>query len=119
MSITLPPLPAYPATAGPERDEWHRLARLHTDAASIAAQNARAAAEQAVAAAGVAAAQAQQAAATAISAPVQEGKPTKALLVLQELGRMQHLTGMTDLQQVDIAIKRVDAWLQRFPGAAT
>lgn len=59
MSIpTLPPLPAYPA-AGPDRDEWHRLARLHMDAASIAAQQARAEAEAAIAAASKEAAEAQ------------------------------------------------------------
>lgn len=34
---TLPPLPAYPA-AGPDRDEWHRLARLHMDAACAGSQ---------------------------------------------------------------------------------
>lgn len=43
----LPPLPAYPAAAGPERDEWHRLARLHMDAACVASQVALAAANRA------------------------------------------------------------------------
>jgi hypothetical protein len=57
----LPALPTYPAEPGPARDEWHRLARLHTDAASVRAQQARADAEQAVAEAGQAAAAAQPA----------------------------------------------------------
>lgn len=65
----LPALPTYPAEPGPARDEWHRLARLHTDAASIRAQQARADAEQAVAEAGQAAAAAQRAAADAITKP--------------------------------------------------
>ena len=65
----LPALPTYPAEPGPARDEWHRLARLHTDAASVRAQQARADAEQAVAEAGQAAAAAQRAAADAITKP--------------------------------------------------
>ena len=35
---TLPPLPAYPATAGAERDEWHRVANLHAKVAAIEVQ---------------------------------------------------------------------------------
>lgn len=42
----------------------------------------------------------------------------KADLVLDVLARTPQVTGMTDLQQVDLAIARVESWLKRFPGGA-
>lgn len=86
----LPPLPAYPSAPGPERDEWHRLALLHTSAASIAAQTARAEAEQAVADAGQAAAAAQQALVAALDKPTPV-HPESKLLREQHTAALQAL----------------------------
>lgn len=34
----LPTMPDYPPAPGPDRDEWHRLAKLHMEAGCIRAQ---------------------------------------------------------------------------------
>ncbi len=44
-------------------------------------------------------------------------KPTREDLIWQAYLRMPEATGMTDLQMVDLAIRKVDAFLSRCPGA--
>lgn len=75
----LPPLPAYPSDTGQDRDEWHRLAALHMDAARAAATDALSASNQALAAATQAAAKAQADVAAAYSQS--DGAPDLSALV--------------------------------------
>jgi hypothetical protein len=43
--------------------------------------------------------------------------PTRRQMVLDHFMGMPHVTGMTDLQAVDISTVAVDAFLRRFPEA--
>ena len=82
-----------------------------TSAEATAANNARAAAENAVALAG----QADAAAATAMAAAMAEPQWTRKGLTLWFLARLPEVTGLTDLQRTDLAIKPADELLKRLP----
>lgn len=44
-------------------------------------------------------------------------KPSREELVWRALMSLPEVTGQTDLQMVDLATRKVDAYLTRFPGA--
>ncbi len=86
---------------------------------SATASEAHGAAQADTAAAMREAVAAQTGLALELAKPAPERLPRRADIVLQVAERLPPMTGLTDLQIVDLAIQRVDAWLRRFPGAAT
>ena len=85
----------------------------------IAAAEAHAAAQQATAEAMAGMIAAQQASAQALLQPAALAKPTREELVLRALLALPEITGQTDLGMVDLATKKIDAFLIRYPQAVS
>jgi hypothetical protein len=110
MPIPVPPHPGEAPSVDAPADRWSRylkLLEMH-QAALIANQRSE---DQ------KAAADSQHAMAAAMleihRAPPR--LPTRRQMVLDHFSRMPQLTGITDLQAVDISTAAVDAFLKRFP----
>jgi hypothetical protein len=86
-----------------------------TSAEATAATNARAAADHALAVAQTAQAAAVQAAAEASAAAMAEPQWNRKSLTIWFLARLPEVTGLTDLQRTDLAIKQADELLKRIP----
>jgi hypothetical protein len=122
-----PPLPEAPTGADAQqwRDYIERVQAYNyavglMDArvrALVAEKHAQAQAD--TAAAMNAAAEASKEAALTMLQPVPRMPLTRAELAWDALRHMPHITGMTDLQQVDVAVMRADAFLRRFPPSPT
>lgn len=85
------------------------------DERRVAAMEAHAAAQAETAVAMREAAAAQRALLVAMNAP--PAPLSRERLAFEILKAMPEVTGLTDLAQVDLAIKRADAFRQRFPAA--
>jgi hypothetical protein len=112
MPIPVPPHPGEAPSADAPVERWNRyltLLGLH-QAALIANQRS---VDQSAAAA------AQHAVAAAMLEIHRQPPrlPTRRQMVLDHFMRMPHVTGITDLQAVDISTAAVDAFLRRFPEA--
>lgn len=121
MPVAVPPHPGEPPAPGASDELWRRyLAQLGLHQAALIA-NMKSAGEAACAAATQAVADAQRAHTAAMMevhrAP--PSKPTREQLILERYRHQPQVTGLTDLQAVDLSVAAVDAFIKRFPGAVS
>ena len=122
MSLITPVIPPEPAAAS-DWQTWDRYLRA-VDLANTVARHADWLVEcEKVAARHIEAVAAQRehakAQADTAVALSSHGRDTRAELVFRAMLALPEMGGLTDLNQVDLAIKRVDAYLSRMPATET
>jgi soluble lytic murein transglycosylase-like protein len=116
MPINVPHHPGEQPAANAPAELWTRYVNLLSLHQNAIIANQRSANEAACAAAQADLAAAQRAATAAFLAPPPPPRPpTRRQMVLDHFMGMPQVTGITDLQAVDISTAAVDAFLRRFP----
>jgi hypothetical protein len=108
----VPPTPTATSTDA-QWSNWWAYKRQEVAEQQVEASDRLAASNERLAAAMTGNLEAVRAMALALNAPVPRAPATRNELAERFLASMPQLTGMTDLQQVDLAFKRADDFLRR------